>query len=778
MLKFLLGSVAVIALATSAAAQEQPAATVDQAGATSTVAQQNVGIGDIIVTASRRAENVQKAALSIQAVSASMLTRANVSRPEELTAVAPGLQIGSAGPYAQAYVRGVGNYATNSFAESPIAFNLDGVYISRSWATRGMFYDLDRVEVLKGPQGTLYGRNASGGAINVITARPKLGQTSGFVEAQYGNYDHIQGTAALNLPLSDTVALRASGQIINRNGYLSDGFDDDKTEAARLQLFFEPNDDFSLLLSGNYQHIHGKGVGGGILVRPSGKKFLGATENPLVKQIVQAEPGIGAFNVFPKNDGFMDVSIYAVTAEMNWNLGFATLTLLPSYREADLAGLQYSPGFSVRNNEHNEQQSFEARLGNDGDRFKWVIGGYYFDERTTNGGNDPTLVVLQGVSATVSKRLEAKTRSYAAFGQGTYSLTDTLRATAGLRYTYERKTDDELTYNYSFPNQAPPPVCAGGNFDPNTVAPPLFCRLDIPTVGKLTYNSVTWKGGLEFDVAPRSMAYANISTGFKSGGFISLAAAPNTFRPEKLTSFEAGIKNRFLDNRLQVNLEAFYWRYKDHQESFVGPTATPNVYAFITTNAGRAKTYGLDLDLLFQASPNDELSVKVQYNKSKYDEFKFDNLTSVFGPPVTGCAVGPISNGKQTIDCSGKSLIRAPLWSGTASYNHTFDLGTSGSVTAGVDAQFASASYLSIDFLEAGRQRAYAITNADLTYRAPGGKLSITGYVHNVFNKMVFNQVFRSNFVSPANPLADRDGLFLGTARPPRTYGIRGRYSF
>jgi iron complex outermembrane receptor protein len=773
MIKVLLSSVGLIALASTAAAQDVPAAPPNPEQS-----QDQGRIEDIVVTASRRAENVQRAALSIQALTSETLARANVSRPEDLASIAPGVQIGSAGPYAQAYVRGVGNYATNSFAESPIAFNLDGVYISRAWATRGMFYDLDRVEVLKGPQGTLYGRNASGGAINVITAKPKLGSVSGFIEGQVGNYNLWQGTAAVNLPIGETVAIRASGQVIDRDGYLSDGYDDDKTRAARLQLLWEPSSDFSLLLNANYQHVGGRGVGG-ILTQPaSSRKFLGSTDNPLVEQIYRAEPGLGPLNVVPQKDGFIDVNVYAIGAEINWNLGFATLTVLPAYREGKLRGLQYTPGFSVRNNEHNRQTSVEARLSNSGDRLKWVLGAYYFNERITNLDGNPTTEVLQGVNAQISGRLDTRTLSYAAFAQATYSLTDRLRLTGGLRYTYERKDDDELLINYSPPSQTPPPTCPpGSNFSPTPPSIPLFCRLDIPITGRLTYNSWTWKAGVEFDVGPDSMAYANASTGFKSGNFYT-APPPNTFKPEKLTAFEAGIKNRFFDNRLQVNLELFYWKYKDHQESYVGPTSVPGIFTFVTVNAGRAKSYGADLDIIFRASPDDDLSLKVQYNKSNYDLFKFQNLSGVFGPPVTGCAVGPLVAGEQTVDCSGLSLIRAPLWSGTAGYSHTFQLGGKGSLQASAEVQFASASYLSIDFLDAGKQEAYAIGNFDLTYRSEDKRWTVSAYVRNIWNQQVFNQVFRSNFVSPNNPLADPDGLFLATARPPRTFGGRIRYNF
>ena len=201
-------------LLTSGAALAQEAPPADES------AEQQAGIQDIVVTASRREEIAQRSALSIQAISSEELARRSITRPEDLNAIAPGVSIASGGNYPQTYIRGVGNYATNNYAEGAVAYNIDGVYISRGWATRAALFDLDRVEVLKGPQGTLYGRNASGGAINIITARPKLGETSGFVEGEVGNYALWRGAAAINLPIGDTLALRASGQITHRDGYL------------------------------------------------------------------------------------------------------------------------------------------------------------------------------------------------------------------------------------------------------------------------------------------------------------------------------------------------------------------------------------------------------------------------------------------------------------------------------------------------------------------------------------------------------------------------------
>lgn len=775
MLWFLYSSVGIMAFATAAAAQDMPNSA-DQNPAASSSTEAQVGISDIVVTASRRAENVQNAALSIQALSNETLTRANVSKPEDLARLAPGVQIATSGTYAQVYIRGVGNYGTQAYAEGAVAFNLDGVYISRPWGTRGIFYDLERVEVLKGPQGTLYGRNASGGAINIITAKPKLGSVSGFAEVQAGNYDLRQGTAAINLPLGDTVAVRASGQIIDRDGYLSDGYLDEKGESARLQLLWKPSEDFSLLLHGSYQHLGGRGGGGILTPGLPGEKFRGGMD-PEVIRIIRAQPGTGALLAVPKADGFLNANIYSIGAEMNWDLGFATLTILPAYRDSKLRDRNYVPGFQVDDAEHDKQTSLEARIGNSSDKLKWVLGGYYFDEDQGNLPGSPLQAVRQGISGQTSA-FKLLTRSYAAFGQATYSLTDALRFTGGLRYTYERKALNGLLLNYAFPSPPGSTTCAPGTvFDPGTVQPPAFCRRNIPLGGRLTYNNLTYKVGVEFDVAPRSMAYATLSTGFKSGGFFN-APAPNTFRPEKLTSLEAGIKNRFLDNRLQVNVEAFYWRYKDHQESHIGPTSIPGYFTFLTENAGRAESYGLDLDVVLQATQYDELNIKVQYNKSKYNSFSYSHPTASFGTPVLSCGLGAVVNGSQIIDCSGKQLVRTPTWSGTAGYSHTFDLGDAGRLTANANTRFSSSYFLSIEFLPIAKQDSYAVGDFDLTYTSANSRWSVSGFIQNIWNEVVLERASRYPFVNAANPLANRLGLYLSNPRPPRTYGVRARYNF
>lgn len=752
----------------AALAQEAPPATPP--------ADEQVGVQDIIVTASRRAENVQRTALSIQAISADDLTRRGINKPEDLSAIAPGVSVATSGNSPQTYIRGVGNYAANSYAEGAVAYNIDGVYVSRGWATRSALYDLDRVEVLKGPQGTLYGRNASGGAINFLTARPRLGQISGFAEGEVGNYDLWRATAALNLPIGKTAALRASGQITRRDGYLSNGYDDDHSGGARVHLLWEPNTDVSLLLTGSYQGVGGKGAGSVLNPSLPGSRWRGISD-PAVVRIVRNEPGIGGLLTGFADDGFAKIDVYAISGEFSWKFGPATLTLIPAYRDAKLSDRTYVPGFQVNDDEHDRQTSVEARLSNETPALKWVIGGYYFNEEQSNIDGRRLQYVSQGVNAQTVPNFASQIRSYAGFGQATLRVLDALRLTGGLRYTYERKRQAGLTSSYGFPNAAPP-LCSGtAVFDPSTPSPPLFCRLDVQLRGRLSYNSWTWKAGFEYDLAPASMLYGNVSTGFKSGGFFA-APAPNTFLPEKLTAFDMGIKNRFLDNRLQLNIEAFYWKYRDHQEAHLAPTTLPGFFTFVTENAGRAKSYGADVDLQFRPDPNDTLTLKVQYNKSKYDTFVYTHPTAVFGPPATGCALGPLVNGAQKVDCAGFQLVRSPTWTGTAGYSHDFDLASGARITAGVTGQFASSSYLSIEFIPTTKQDSYATVDADLSYTTENRRFSISAYVRNITNEGVLTQAFRYPFISPANALAAPGGMVLASIRPPRTVGARARFNF
>ncbi|MCW6528621.1 TonB-dependent receptor [Sphingomonas sp. MMSM20] len=757
--RILSASVALIALAPAMPAFAQDSASAPAAG-------DGQGLQDIIVTAQRREENLQKAALAVSAVAGDALVKQSITQATDLTRVVPSLQVAPAAAFTQIYLRGVGTFGSNAFAEQGVAFNLDGVYLSRPAAPAGLFYDLERIEVLKGPQGTLYGRNASGGALNVITAKPQLGVLGGNATAEYGNYNAVKASGAVNVPIGDNAAFRFSGQYAKHDGYFSDGYDDEDTKAVRGQLKFDTGGGFNALLSIDYADVGGKGPGGTIMPLLDGKNRLGSSDPAVLAAYYARIPTAPVPQITAKGDGYQNNHFFGASATINANLGFAELTVIPAYRKTDLDFLSYTSGFKIADRENSDQMSIETRLANKSGPLNWVVGAYYFVEdvlarqRYDQGSN----------GTVINSRLH--TRSVAAFGQLTYSLTDTFRLTGGLRYTSDNK--QQVTEAHTLPFVG---------FVPN-VFPLVPIIADIVSYPRsnVDFNRATWKAGVEYDAGPHSLLYASVSTGFKSG-ILYAATGDNYSRPELITAYTIGSKNRFLENKLQLNIEAFYWDYKDQQISHLAPAqvaATPAgpIYGpiYVTENAGAATIYGAEAELLFQPTHDDLFSANLQYLHSKYDtlNYQFYSVTGV--APVVGCPAtvtaltGATPAAKiYNVNCSGRPLVNAPRWALNAAYEHTFDMGKSGKIRVGADTRVESSRYLSIDFVEVGRQKGYMMSNAHISYETASGAFSLTGFVSNIEDKLVFSNTNQS----PA-----KAGTFYNQLRPPRTYGIRAGVKF
>ena len=399
------------------------------------------GLADIVVTAQRRSENLQRTALAVSAIGGEQLQSANISQPQDLSKLVPALKLSaSGGSGTQVTIRGVGNFAGNAYSEPAVAINLDGVYLARSAGPNGLFFDLERVEVLKGPQGTLYGRNATAGAINIITRKPD-DQFTAEGTVSVGNYDLLRGEAAVNAPLAQGIALRVAGVITRRDGYFSDGYSDDRSESIRAPLKLDPTDRLSILLSSDYTHVGGKGTGA--VLAPyldSDIPYRGSADNGTNAILTGASLAIsGGTNpdLLPKlgKDGFVDIENWGVSATIDYAFDGARLTIIPAYRRSENDYRHYAAGFPITAHELSKATSLEVRLGSSDDSaLKWLVGGYYFDEALNFD-----LFANQGVAFNRTIP-DLKTRSYAAFGQLTYSLTDALRLTAGGRYTHERKT--------------------------------------------------------------------------------------------------------------------------------------------------------------------------------------------------------------------------------------------------------------------------------------------------------------------------------------------------
>jgi iron complex outermembrane receptor protein len=750
----LIGASFAALVATGSQAQAQTAP--PQAGETGASKSAPPTLSEIIVTASRRSQSVQKTSLAISVIGNDELVRAGVTQAKDLSTLLPGVEVGSGGGPVQIYIRGVGTTATNGLAEEAVAFNLDGIYISRPTAVNNGLFDVNRVEVLKGPQGTLYGKNSTGGAINVITNNPSTDNLSGTEVLEIGDYGLVTDQAALNIPVSDKFALRAAVSYARHNGYLSDGTDDENTIAVRLKALIKPTDTLTILLSGDWSGTYGRGEGAVLLpsVNPSNpwEAESSAASNAVIANSAlggsyPGSPfaGIGPYGLLaPITDNQRQHNEqWGLTSDIKLDLGFGTLTSLTGYRNDPANYTSYIPGFYVSDTEKDKQFSQELRLGGTSGAIKWVVGAYYFNEKQSLALYDNGGLVSSGLLSVPT----LGDTSYAGFGEVTYSVTPSFRLIAGDRYTHEKKN---ITGSYTTGKGAV-----------------------YPFQHSVSENADNYKVGFEYDVLPKSMLYFTNSTGFKSGGFYP-NVGPDFFQPEKITAWELGLKNRFFDNKLELNIELYDWEYTNRQFSHLGQVTDNNGQSLGGTvlgtyNAGKASLRGVDLGSKLLVTKGDILTADVEYNHTRYDNFVYTQPYGFASPASNGCVLGGNVNGTQTIDCSGKPLTRAPLWSGTVSYEHDFDLGESGMVEAKIRSHLSSSYWLDVDYVASEKVSGYTRSDFDLTYRPAVGKWSLSFYVHNLENRAVYSGGVEQPFVS---------GVTLATILPPRTFGGRFAISF
>lgn len=736
-----------------------PAFAQDPAG-DSAASEEEAPIGMIVVTAERREQSLQDSSLAIQVLSSEELERSNPTQITDLNTMVPGLQIGTGGNSPQIYIRGVGDFAASALSNPAVAVNIDGVYVGRPQGVNSLFYDLERIEVLKGPQGTLYGRNASGGAINLISRRPEIGYAEGYIDLTYGNFDTKQLVGALNVPLGDTLAARLAVTAIDRDGYLSDGTDDEERVAGRLRLLWEPSADTSLLLNADFATESGNGPGYVMLPQPPGTDPWTSASSDEANAQLAMQPPIGFLLPPVAQDSYRDNQFWNISAELETDLGFATFTFLPAYRHSRISERNYPAGLRYTIPETtSEQVSVEARLSNSGELLTWVLGGYFFDEQ-----QDTEQQVFQGTFQDSIVYAFPEIRSYAAFGQATLHASDELRFIGGLRYTYERnKLDGQLFTNV-----------------PSVPVPPE----DLPVLlvdfgGEKSFESVNWRAGIEYDLSPDNMLFFTASTGFKAGGFNQTVAPDDIYQPEDLLALELGSRNTFLDGRLILNLEAFYWELSDGQIAHVKFDPLGNIN-LVTDNAGAGEIMGANVELQAALTDNDSLRFFVEYNHAEYTDFTYETAYSIFGnvlfnPASTGCDVSAPFDGSTfgteavTIDCSGFAMPRAPRWSGSASYAHTFDLPGGDTIVFDGSMQFASGRWLGFDYVQPEDVGGYATFDANLTYTAPDEDWSLAAYVHNIGNEAVYTGAGVHSFAPP---------LAYANIAPPRTYGVRLRYAF
>lgn len=748
-------------------------------------AQDAEGLEEIIVTAEKREESLQKTALAVAALGSETLVDAGVSQAQDLNKLVPGLGIGTgAGSASQIYLRGVGTYSITALSDPAVAFNIDGVYLARSTAINGNFYDVERVEVLKGPQGTLYGRNATGGAVNIVSQKPKKNFEAG-VGLDVGNYDLIKVDGFVNLPASDVLSMRLAAQRTRRDGYQTDGYDDDDSTGARLHVLFDPSDQFKLLVTGSYLRLKGKGsanvpvTASGFVDNSNPWRGMSETAPIALTGVVPGAPADYLTNGLDFASGYLDVTVKSLSAQVDSNLGFGDLTVIVNHMQTDNGTKSYQPIFLFWQDDTAKQNSLEARLSGDTGPIRWVGGLYYFKE-----DQNSRYWVDQGYTfnQTGVDLDQLDDTTYAAFGEVTYSLTERLRFVAGARYTKEKKEQNGYVFNKESVACAAmgstevsgatvaasiPQAATNGSGTPYLS----HCR-DTMT-GERTWNDTSWKVGANFDVAVDSMMYFTVSRGFKAGGFFAAgdhSDVGNVYEPETLVAYALGSKNRFFGSRLQLNGEVFYWDYKDHQENYLAPQylSVPS-FGLVTQNAD-AEIYGLDVELDALLSDYDQLSLKGQYLHGEYTNAVFtvaspaELSSGVTVPPSTVCTPTRITTARYTIDCTGQQMPRSPEISLSGGYYHTFNLGNRGAIIPGVSFQYSASYWTGVEYNSLQKQDAFTTYGATLAYESSEKNFSVTAYGDNLTNEAIY----QNSFMRPGATAVSTNAL-----RAPRTYGVR-----
>ncbi|WP_374526685.1 TonB-dependent receptor [Novosphingobium sp.] len=726
---------------------------------------------EIVVTAQFRQESSQKAAVSLEVLSADKLVSSGVTQATDIARVSPGVQITQGGSALQIYIRGAGDFSTTSYSNAAVAQNYDGVFASRTQYVANTFFDLERIEVLKGPQGTLYGRNATGGALNIIPVQPKLGETSGYLMGTVQNYDGYSAEGAINLATGEHSALRVSFQGVSRSGYISDGTDDDKHISVRVQFKAEPTDNLTVRLAGNYQHLGGRGHGQ-VVYQPTAAVLKGATPivpsdpwtsindslNTYISALV-APPGVYHIDTQTVRQ---DLDVWGVYAHVDWDLGPATLTFIPAYQRV-VNSTKSIPTLNFETVDYftgapstSDTQSLELRLANQSDKLTWVLGGYFFNE-DQNSNNSVRL----GFVSDTNFLAKLNNKGVAAFGQLTYSVTDALRLTGGLRYTHETKSVEADRYAIKGSLG-----CTSG-----TGTGPLGSCILPHVSGDYTANKVNYKVGFEFDLGPQNLLFANVASGFKSGGQVNANLPP--YLPEDLTAYTIGSKNRFFGNVLQLNAEFFWIDYKNHQENFSTlDRSGAQVQALL--NAGSARSKGVSVDVTLRPTRSDTLTVSGEYTDAKYQEFQYKTYKAASPATTTGCPVSAIPGGTAAtglwlVNCNGFQMARTPTWSGSVSYTHSFELANGASIDVGGDMTFSSSRWIEAAFVPNDRTGAYQVYNASITYKSADDGLTIQAFIRNIGDTAVYTGGQQYPFI------ANYVGRDIGA---PRTYGLRVRVGF
>ncbi len=703
------------------------------------------GLDIIVVTANKKESTLQDTPLAISAIGGNALEERGIDDVSNLQSYVPNLRVGQEQDGFKLTLRGIGIQGTSSITDNGVAFYQDNFYLSRPAGGSAVFYDINRVEVLRGPQGTLYGRNATGGVVNVIANEPEYLDLTGEVGASYGSRNLFEARGWLNVPIGDAAAARVSAVYSQEDGYVEnlsgeDLYGSDGDITVRGQVKFGDPENVEILLYGLWSELNGTGTGNQFLTRniggPPPTQALLATVPPDI-----TDPLVTDIDAATFNDTDTRLVFGRVRKEFGAVEAFLQVGHLwqETYLQQDFDGSPVDVSIFNKDQE-NEAFSAEFRLASvdDGGPFSWIVGAYYFDEETyifrrvrlnglTPGGviNLPDFLLDEfGNSSTI-----------AGFASVTYAIVPEFRVTGGIRYTEDSKDGQKITRG-NFGAPFPPDL-------PNPNAP-----------ADVEFDKVTWKVGVEYDVNPDTLLYASVSTGYKAGGF-NLTSDGRPYEPEDITAYEIGLKSDFWDRRARVNVDAFYYDYTNLQLTTLGVASDGVTPGQFTTNAAASTIWGIEFDTQWEVTPELLFSAGYAYIDATFDEYI--NRDPLAGP-------GP------TMDLAGNRL---PFVS-----EHTVNLGLqyetyigSGTLTASINTAFHSDFFLR-EFNNRPIDRVPGNTKTDISisylFDDPG--LRLTAYVTNLEDNVERNNIYLTPGFIGVSPTT--------AYTKPRTFGVRADFEF
>jgi len=676
---------------------------------------------EIVITAERRESSLQSTPLSITALSGAALDRSGVEDTAELPMVTPGLVFTTNSVFGQPYIRGVGSDLITAGADPAVAVLVDDVYQARSVAAVQDFFDVDRVEIVKGPQGTLLGRNTTGGAIRIFTRDPTA-EFGADADLLFGNYDQLRVRGFVNIPVvDDRVMLRISGLRSQRNGFSENLFlgrdlDDADVWATRGKLLLVATDQLEILVSGDFSHDHSTRF-----LAPKVSPPLTGSPAYLAGGTVPADPRDVLFDTQP----FVDAEAWGTSSKIAWHSNSLAFDSITAFRKTDFRerlDLDATEISFLTNAPHERSESltqeFQLRSRNPG-AFDWVTGAYYQREWVSQS------LDVQVVPASIRDQPNADltTDAFAVFGEASYAFLERWRFAAGVRYSYEKKRENYVeTVNGAIV----------ASFKP-----------------KDHWDAWTPRFVLEYQPVDMIMLYATVARGFRSGGYNTTVAQPYPFDPEYLWSYEAGVRWSLWGDRGHLHIAGFYGDYDDMQLQVVSPNSA--VPYPLVENAGSATIWGVESEWFLRPFEGFELDGALAFLDTR-----IDNLV----------AVNPNSPVPE-FDQSGNRLPKAPrfsAWVGAA-YSLPFLFGT---LTARVDYKYQSRIYFDVFQDHFASQSSYGLVGARLSFA-----VADSGWVLSVWGENLSDELYAQSNIRLDGSLGNL--FFWGM---PRTYGLQVAFHY